>query len=259
MKAHSYARHLGKYRLARKAAEDAKSAAAAVATTAAITDAKIITTVGTKDKKILRKYTKNSRGSNTLLTRNKKSANKEQVVQDSSETTKQKIKSVPKLTLSIPRTPPMTNGCDIKTPTSAKPAAGGGRGGKNGPTSGQQFSCDICDKSFIVRSLYRRHMKHKHGVEPQVEERDQTTPSAFVARKILKNKKRHSIASIPAAGSSSSNAVTTPSASAYTSMPSPSAAYSAAAVAGKRENPYSRQYSTPTSRHIFFYFLIAII
>ncbi len=254
MKAHSYARHLGKYRLARKAAEDAKSAAsAAAATTAAITDAKIITTVGTKDKKILRKYTKNSRGSNTLLTRNKKSANKDPVVQDSSETTtKQKIKSVPKLTLSIPRTPPMTNGCDIKTPTSAKPAAGGGRGGKNGPTSGQQFSCDICDKSFIVRSLYRRHMKHKHGVEPQVEERDQTTPSAFVARKILKNKKRHSIASIPAAGSSSSNAVTTPSASAYTSMPSPSAAYSAAAVAGKRENPYSRQYSTPTSRHIFF-------
>jgi hypothetical protein len=96
-------------------------------------------------------------------------------------------------------------------------------------------------------------MKHKHGVEPQIEERDETTPSAFVARKIIKNKKRHSIASIPAAGSSS--AASTPS---YTSMPSPSAAFSAAAAAGKRENPYSRQYSTPTSsRHSFhlFFFL----
>ena len=243
MKAHSYARHLGKYRLARKAAEDAKSAAAA---TAAITDAKIITTVGTRDKKILRKYTKNSRGSNALLTRNKKSANKDEVVKDKETTKQKKIKSVPKLTLSIPRTPPLNNGGDVKTPTAAKPAGGG----KNGPTSGQQFSCEICDKSFIVRSLYRRHMKHKHGVEPQIEERDETTPSAFVARKILKNKKRHSIASIPAAGSVS--AATTPS---YTSMPSPSAAFSAAA--GKRENPYSRQYSTPTSsRHSFHLFFL---
>lgn len=153
MKAHSYARHLGKYRLARSEAEAAKTVAA---------EAKVITTVGTKDKKILRKYTKN-RANLGVLTRKREASKETSKIPLESDQPKQK--SVPKLTLSltVPRTPPLSAGyCwgDMRTPLSRTSASIA--------TSGQQFSCDICDKSFIVRSLYRRHMKHKHGVEPQV-------------------------------------------------------------------------------------------
>ena len=130
MKAHSYARHLGKYRLARSAAE----AAAAKA----INDAKVITTVGTKDKKILRKYTKN-RSSSGILTRKR-----EKPVVDTQPEVSEKPKRVLPLRISGG-----TPNLDYDSDT--------------GPTSGQQFSCDKCDKSFIVKSLYLRHMKQKHS------------------------------------------------------------------------------------------------
>ena len=177
LKAHSYARHLGKYRLAKSAAEAAK--------TAAIADSKIITTVGTRDKKIIRKYMKN-RSNVGVLTRHKeggtvaspsgdgasavgglqhKESTSQQQKTETKATEKPK-KSVPKLTLSlsVPKTPPTASmaaaSANIKTtPSRLKNVAA---------TSGQQFACDICVKSFIVKSLYLRHMKHKHGVEPPV-------------------------------------------------------------------------------------------
>eukprot|EP00088_Acartia_fossae_P066729 TRINITY_DN8283_c1_g1_i7.p1 TRINITY_DN8283_c1_g1~~TRINITY_DN8283_c1_g1_i7.p1 ORF type:complete len:858 (+),score=240.34 TRINITY_DN8283_c1_g1_i7:52-2574(+) len=229
MKAHSYARHLGKYRLAKSAAE------AAAKTAAATKDAKIITTVGTKDKKILRKYTKNRRNAG-VLTRKRPEKEVEAV---------EETPSTPKTPLAP--TPITSAGGD--TPSTPLPV---------GPTSGQQFSCDICDKSFIVKSLYLRHMKHKHNEnsketsskEAKVSKKsagnNSNTPSTptippFKPKpiKLSINTKRHSISSLAPAAPTSTPV--------NTSMPSPSAASAVASLSARRENPYSRQYSTPTS------------
>lgn len=209
MKAHSYARHLGKYRLARSAAE----AAAAKATN----DVKVITTVGTKDKKILRKYTKN-RSSSAILTRKK-----EKPVVETQPEVLEKPKRVSPLRISG-GTPDLDYDSD------------------KGPTSGQQFSCDKCDKSFIVKSLYLRHMKQKHSESkntPQPSNKAPKVASVIISKS--NNGKRHSISSHP----SSAPSTPVPATAALSSL------RNAAHSSSQKENPYSRQYSTPSRKRDF--------
>ena len=106
----SYARHLGKYRIAKSSEETARK------------EAKIISTVGSKDKKIVRKYAKDRATSGILRRTNP-------ILADKSHGGIGEIEPELEATLSSSKDP---------------------------------LTCVPCDKSFGVRSLYMRHISQKH-------------------------------------------------------------------------------------------------
>jgi len=137
MKSHSYARHLGKYRLARSAEETARKEARM-----------ILTTVGPKHKKIVRKYAK-ERATSGILTRKR-------AVSTTTTADEEDDNSSQSTAVSSPSTRSrrhQTVAAAVTPPTTGGSSGGGGR---------QQLTCEVCDKSFGVRSMYVRHIESKH-------------------------------------------------------------------------------------------------
>jgi len=202
MKSHSYARHLGKYRLVKSREETARR------------EAKIITTLGAKDKKILRKYTK-GRGNAGIKTR----------ITKSQDQTGSEVEAVAE-----GAAPPVIED-DVQQ-------TGEGERVPPGPVS-----CTMCPKQFRTHFNYLTHVqfKHKHLAE-HIKDQKQS-----LRVKLTKCALPKSPAPASSPLSHSQDSPSTPSARRLSANYS-SPGHSSSQEGNSTPNPYSRQYSTPSRR-----------